>query len=289
MAWVEAVLTKAFIEEGASDVDGFKALERSFAQQHRGQQVHSHFMRPMCQSSPRAPPNHVEESLILPSTELKDQPRLPAIVINATQKAKDNVQKPMEDQRPNPGDGLSSRPHDGGRTSSWSPSPSIIGDGRNSPNRSSGVTTGKEHSKNSQKEQKEPRDQKERGKKTTAKGPKQPKNKAEIIAKDQPRRSTSQPLMGRNLRTPSSSGRKDASALVKGNIFTYMPYLHFETDGRRQEMQAAIQRAETMKSHFRPGLTKASTYDEMLIRAHLASSEVSLHVRRTLDQCVPIF
>ena len=38
MAWVEALLTKLFIEEGASDIDGFKALERSFSHQHRGQQ-----------------------------------------------------------------------------------------------------------------------------------------------------------------------------------------------------------------------------------------------------------
>jgi hypothetical protein len=33
-----------------------------------------------------------------------------------------------------------------------------------------------------------------------------------------------------------------------------------------------------------PRLKKAATYDEMLIRAHLATSTVSLHVRRTLDQ-----
>lgn len=31
-------------------------------------------------------------------------------------------------------------------------------------------------------------------------------------------------------------------------------------------------------------LGKAQTYDEMLIRAHLNTSTVSLHVRRTLDQ-----
>lgn len=53
MAWVEALLTKVFIEEGAHDVDGFKGLERSFNCQHHGQRVHSHFMRPLCQSTPR--------------------------------------------------------------------------------------------------------------------------------------------------------------------------------------------------------------------------------------------
>ncbi|KAJ5578447.1 uncharacterized protein N7459_007411 [Penicillium hispanicum] len=53
MAWVEALLTKSFIEEGAHDVDGFKGLEKSFNYQHRGQKIHSHFMRPLCQNTPR--------------------------------------------------------------------------------------------------------------------------------------------------------------------------------------------------------------------------------------------
>jgi Mg2+ and Co2+ transporter CorA len=63
-----------------------------------------------------------------------------------------------------------------------------------------------------------------------------------------------------------------------------MPYLHFETNQRIQEMKDAIHRAELMRSPDRPRLLKARTCDEMLIRAHLASSTVSLHVRRTLDQ-----
>lgn len=49
MAWVEALLTKQFVENSASDVQGFKALEKSFSQLHRGPTVHSHFMRPLCQ------------------------------------------------------------------------------------------------------------------------------------------------------------------------------------------------------------------------------------------------
>ncbi|KAJ5901762.1 hypothetical protein N7495_002290 [Penicillium taxi] len=54
MAWVEALLTKSFIEEGAHDVEGFKGLEKSFNYQHRGQKIHSHFMRPLCQNTPRS-------------------------------------------------------------------------------------------------------------------------------------------------------------------------------------------------------------------------------------------
>lgn len=60
MAWVEALLTKQFVENSASDVQGFKALEKSFSQLHRGPTVHSHFMRPLCQRmqpTTRDPPN----------------------------------------------------------------------------------------------------------------------------------------------------------------------------------------------------------------------------------------
>lgn len=53
MSWVESLITKSFIEEGAHDVEGFKGLERSFNYQHHGKKVHSHFMRPLCQSTPR--------------------------------------------------------------------------------------------------------------------------------------------------------------------------------------------------------------------------------------------
>lgn len=63
MAWVEALLTKAFIEEGLHDVDGFKGLEKSFNYQHRGQWTHSHFMRPLCQSTPRASRFREDESI----------------------------------------------------------------------------------------------------------------------------------------------------------------------------------------------------------------------------------
>ena len=52
MTWVETLITKHFIENSASDVEGFKALEKILGQQHRGPTVHSHFMRPLCQRMP---------------------------------------------------------------------------------------------------------------------------------------------------------------------------------------------------------------------------------------------
>ena len=49
MAWVEALITKNFVENSARDVEGFKLLEKSLGQLHRGPTIHSHFMRPVCQ------------------------------------------------------------------------------------------------------------------------------------------------------------------------------------------------------------------------------------------------
>lgn len=49
IAWCDALLAKRFLEEGATDIEGYKALETSFNHQHRGQQHLSRFMRPMCQ------------------------------------------------------------------------------------------------------------------------------------------------------------------------------------------------------------------------------------------------
>ncbi|KAI9932054.1 hypothetical protein AWENTII_010375 [Aspergillus wentii] len=79
MAWVEALLTKSFIEEGSHDVEGFKGLEKSFNYQHRGQRTHSHFMRPLCQTTPRAP-RFREEDSSEEKTEVED--KVPSIVIN---------------------------------------------------------------------------------------------------------------------------------------------------------------------------------------------------------------
>jgi ankyrin repeat protein len=50
VSWCRALLTKRFIEEGAVDVQGFKALERSFKQQQNfGQTLHGRHMKPKFQ------------------------------------------------------------------------------------------------------------------------------------------------------------------------------------------------------------------------------------------------
>lgn len=229
MAWVEALLTKSFIEEGAHDVESFKGLERSFNYQHRGQRTHSHFMRPLCQSTPRARPFREDERI-----KESGETELPTIVVNGNDdpsKAKKSKVQGMKLERADTcslDDGFSSSQ---GKKGKGTPKRAKSGP---SPNKSD------------------------------TKGSKQ------SSAQDDKRRA---PL----------SLCKDHSLTPACNVCVFMPYLHFETAERRQKMQEAIQRAETLRFQH-PGISRSSTRDEMLISAHLASSTTSLHVRRTLDQ-----
>ncbi|KAF2678929.1 hypothetical protein K458DRAFT_480562 [Lentithecium fluviatile CBS 122367] len=275
MAWVEALLTKAFVEEGASDVPGFMALERSFTHQHRGQQIHSHFMRPLCQTTPRAPKLYDESDF----SDGADQGP-PQIVINQ------GAGLGITDTTAGAQDTLPYIPKTPVRTGTISTDQTdwTVGSG-----------SGKEP-----KETKGPGKTKEKHKKAAKwGGARQAGGRSggtDTPTKWQPdhhaRRHKENPLTGSgHLRSPGSPGRKDPTAVAKGNIFTFMPYLHFETNQSRREMQEAIDRAQRMKARersdgriIRPALQKAQTFDEMLLRAHLGQSTVSLHVRRTLDQ-----
>jgi ankyrin repeat protein/Mg2+ and Co2+ transporter CorA len=274
MAWVEALLTKVFIEEGASDVEGFKALERFFSYQHRGTQVHSNFMRPHCQGTPRAPKQHDESDH---SDGGEQGP--PQILVNSGLGLSVDTVVGAEEAAPQPP--FSRTPARTGTVSTdqtdWT-----LG--------SSGTATGKEGKGKS----------KEKTKKSSKWGGSKPASKRSG-GTDTPTRQSDhhsrRPTLSSSLsnsahlRSPGSPGRKDPTAVAKGNIFAFMPYLHFETDRKRQEMQAAIARAETIKERdkhegriMKPVVPQAHTYDEMLLRAHLTGSQVSLHVRRTLDQ-----
>lgn len=271
MAWVEALLTKVFIEEGANDHEGFRALERSFTHQHRGQQVHSHFMRPLCQSTPRAP-KHQDESDLSDSAE---QPPPQIVVNNGLGLSIDSIAGSQEPPLPQ-------FPRAAARTGTFSTDQTDWTSGPGTP-------SGKE-SKSKQKD-KSGKMQKWRGSKQASgrsRGTETPTKHSE----NHSRRKSSTPMTeSGHLRSPGSPGRKDPTAIAKSNIFLFMPYLHFETDRKRQEMQDAIKRAQTLKERGKNDprtalqtLPRASTYDEMLLRAHLSSSQVSLHVRRTLDQ-----
>ncbi|TVY84958.1 Ankyrin-3 [Lachnellula suecica] len=251
MAWVEALLTKLFIEEGASDIQGFKALERSFSHQHRGKQSHSHFMRPLCQSTPRVA--RVPE--VEPSTTTIEQPP-PTIFVNGGPATSEN-----------------GHPRAPTRTTTLASS-----DDKGELLRMSSNQSNKDQSKGTPKDKS----------KKASKGSKSPKigsqGSPQTPSKDHSRKSSHNLSNNRNTRSSVSPARKEASPISKGNSYTFMPYLHFETNQRCQEMKEAIKRAEWLMCPDPPHLIQARNCDEMLIRAHLATSTVSLHVRRTLDQ-----
>jgi Mg2+ and Co2+ transporter CorA len=231
MAWVEALLTKSFIEEGAHDVDGFKGLEKSFNYQHRGQRTHSHFMRPLCQNTPRTMMRRWEEDRDKEKETEEDLSEGQAKQEYASRKQKGGKMERVD-----------SFPHD------------------------EPAKKGKGHQNQGQK----------RGKPGSAPGTPKSEIKGKSPWGPSEKHARSSPL--------SSSMCKDHHPLVSTcNICVFMPYLHFETTERRQKMQDAIQRAETLE--FLPArMEKMRTRDEMLIDAHLSSSTTSLHVRRTLDQ-----
>lgn len=232
MGWVEALLTKAFIEEGAHDVESFKGLERSFHFQHRGQRAHSLFMRPLCQSSPRAVPE--------------------------------------------------SRFYDGGGGGGGgSGGESAAGDSR----RCSGDGQG----------------QAQKGKKSPLSGGgRKGENPSESSCQDGGKKAKGQKKKPGTWPPSMTAARKDKAkpaplSLCKetalaatSNVCVFMPYLHFETAQGRQKMQDAIQQAQMLGpgggGGGGGGGEQARTRDELLIRAHLASSSTSLHIRRTLDQ-----
>ncbi|PLN85525.1 hypothetical protein BDW42DRAFT_202385 [Aspergillus taichungensis] len=227
MGWVEALLTKAFIEEGAHDVESFKGLERSFHFQHRGQRAHSLFMRPLCVSSPRAVPG--------------------------------------------------SRFHDGGGCSGGEGSvvEGSVGENR----RCSGEGQG------------------QKGKKSPLSGGgKKGEGQNESHCQDGGKKAKGQKKKPGTWPPSMTAARKDKAkpaplSLCKetalaatSNVCVFMPYLHFETAQGRQKMQDAIQQAQMLGPGGGGGGEQTRTRDELLIRAHLASSSTSLHIRRTLDQ-----
>lgn len=201
-------------------------------------------MRPLCQSTPRAPKEKTAE----PTEEPEQGP--PTIVINGGSEGTSTPRKPMS------------------RSSTTREDSNDI---FRTPSRD-----GKDHGKGAQKEKTR--------KVSHSKGSKSPKIGTSTPSSNQkePRKQSYHP--DKRTHSPSSSTSRRDLTHPKGNIFTFMPYLHFESTRRRQEMQQAIKRAEILRSPPCPYLGKASTYDEMLIRAHLATSTASLHVRRTLDQ-----
>lgn len=241
VTWCHELLTKRFIEEGSADVEGFKVLERSFLQQHRGQRVHANYMRPVCRTVPRSR-NHVEKFDEVRQSPIKDREGKPPKSQEGT------VQVPRMVRSST---GLSTT-----TLSTNGDAPKIPMPRRSSTMLSVAL-----------------------------------EREAEQAVSAYARRK-SQPGTGR-AHNPMQEALDRSAAYPEHNTFMFAPYLHFETDARRREMQAAmaaVQRADLPAGESRRIVTtleadRKALQNEpdyvALIKAHLPKT---LHIRRTLDQ-----
>ena len=270
ISWCDALLTKRFIEEGATDVEGYKSLESAFNHQHRGQQHHSRFMRPMCQIVQRLeaeleehpPPAVIVEepgSLSpIPGTPTKHKSSDKLERLKAVKSDESDTIAGAENARPKSKHGKPQRQSTTDTNSTMAASDVSIGtklngqSGKPQVKRQETTSTVATSSTNANKKTTKP----------AHTGGKSSKESRKPTARQS---------------TKSSSGASPSRRLQSSrSIFMFMPYLHFETDRRRREMQMAM---DNPQRH-----TIAAVADEVLIRAHLSKSASFLHVRRTLDQ-----
>ena len=244
MTWVEAILTKNFVENRTKDVEGFKLLEKSFVQLHRGPTVHAHFMRPQCQRMPptsRAP-LPINESETGQDKKDPDQPKTPVLKVEITPPKENGNLEPNNEK---------SNVKTNEKTSEKTPEKTQKKLGRKGDKLDKGTSS-----------------------------PQSPggiKKSGKSLRPDSSPHGNRKPRQqGRN-RTPS--GRQEKKTEPSGNMVLFMPYLHYETHRKRKKMSNVIK--EATSSSGRPAL--AQTCDEMLIHAYLHSSH-NLQIRRTLDQ-----
>ncbi|KAI1323611.1 hypothetical protein F5Y16DRAFT_383366 [Xylariaceae sp. FL0255] len=229
IAWAETLLAKSFIEAGHRDIESFKALEKCFDQEHRGQFAHAHFMRTFCHriSSVRG-----DE----PESKKDDTPLVTLSEEHSEISTKSSIQSG--------GDALTPR------------TPNEVSDGGTPTKPES-----KKKSKAGQFAENHPRRTKR------AKGfPGNPPKRQE---------STASSASGKLGPLPWDTARYAAS---NGKIVLFMPFLHYETDERRQKMSTVIKKVREEKR-----LVENNSRDSLLINAYITNNP-PLHPRRTLDQ-----
>ncbi|ERS98498.1 hypothetical protein HMPREF1624_05282 [Sporothrix schenckii ATCC 58251] len=256
IAWVETLLSKWFIEGGHRDIEPFKALEKCFDQEHRGPLAHAHFMRTFCHRIPSlhghgpAPAN--DKDAKQPFPPLSEEPT-DASVASTNMSASTNLSK----------------------VSSATTMTMTSTDGTTTPTpKKSGTADAGEGSSGT------PRSDKK-------------KSKGELIAERHPRRAKR--ASGPPGNPPGTKAMKaaaaarsaglapaawDASKLpaLNGKVVLFMPFLHYETDERRQRMTHAI---NLVRDGWDPPV--GSPRDIMLTKGYLCNTP-PLHPRRTLDQ-----
>ncbi|KAF2160134.1 hypothetical protein M409DRAFT_70659 [Zasmidium cellare ATCC 36951] len=273
IAWCDALLTKRFIEEGGTDIDGYKALATSFNHQHRGQQHHSRFMRPMCQAVQRATADFEDSGSDAPVVLVTEPAALETVkeaIVEASAGAKDE------------------RVEGTGRLERQKSPPSVAG-GPELPKAVRQRAKGGKQQGGGVPEASEPTGSATKPAKPTIQ---RKETSSTVAASESSTSSRSNKANSTSAKGPKSqrkaTSRKDSTKSSNGittdrsrssNIFLFLPYLHFETERRRREMQNVLENPDCLLN-----LDLSTRADEVLFRAHLAKTNSFLHVRRTLDQ-----
>jgi hypothetical protein len=277
IAWCEALLTKRFIEEGAVDIEGYKALETSFNHQHRGQMHHSRFMRPMCQVIHRTPADPEERGA-------QEQPGHPAVIVEEpselgtpTKTSNAKTAKSTRSLRYRDAQAVAGAEQNGDGTHEQSQ-----GQPHQRENTAENADT-TEQVTSSKPAAKAPGITAKRQDTTASVTLSESSNTSKSSKKVKIATPKSQKKDGPKAHSRASIDKAAASPSKRGlhsscNIFLFMPYLHFETDSGRRAMQYAMEDPERLQHRVR------ADADELLIRAHLTKTSSFLHVRRTLDQ-----
>lgn len=245
LAWVEAMLTKAFVESGHREIDDFKALEKCFSQEHRGAQVHASFMRPYCH---RIPPMSVAKAY-------NSAPEMPIILQEEGSTEGGSFKTPLIFVEP-------ATPASTPLKGSLATLPEKAGEKSDKSDREN-VPTPKSDKKKTKSEKLAER----HGKKS--------------LKTDSPKGTPTKIKGGERHPHPKPKPVPEPS-LPSGKLVLFMPFLHYESDSSRQKMSQAIRRTYI---HNDPGLKAPDrpTPDDLLIEAYLSSTP-ALHARRTLDQ-----
>lgn len=304
LAWVEALISKAFIENDCSDLEGFKAVERAFSHQHRGPKSHSQYMTPLCQRSARG---------ALTFDKLPLYGAMEDAIKDSSGRTRHDYQSSPE----RPGRSLprgtrtrgGSRGSGGGTSNrAWDPYENVEVPSVHAQMTATGalrsLTEEPEHfisleatTTNGDLEDttagstppppSKPSKHSRRGRRVRMPESGRPseEEKTDTSSGTTLRQAPTMSPRTASFAASDMSAKSDTSKTGKGsalngsNIVYFSPFLHWETEDRYRRQCEAIREAKAEQGSS--PTRRPRCHDETLIRAHLESS---LHLRRTLDQ-----
>lgn len=230
LTWCDALLTKRFIEQGATDVEGYKALASAFNHQHRGQQHHSRFMRPMCQVVQRLEAD-LEESGP-PAVVVEEPASLSPFPGTPTRNKSFSKLEASQSEEP---DTIAGAQHARSKNKSPKPQRQSTTD-TNSTMAASDASVGPRLNGQSER----PHSKRQETTSTTATASTSTNRKTAKAATAAAKTSKEARKPSTRQSTKSSVGKSGSTPSRRlqssRSIFMFMPYLHFETDRRRREM-----------------------------------------------------